>query len=70
VCRRRAPKASPRHGARLERLDPLGDLSAKGVKQSFALLVNHLYDLERVEAHREQFIEGKVAYSRAIAALL
>ena len=57
------------NGARLERLDPLGDLSAKGVKQSFALMVNYLYDLERIEAHHEQFIEGKVAHSRAIASL-
>ncbi len=58
------------NGARLERLDPLGDLSAKGVKQSFALMVNYLYDLDRIEAHHEQFIEGKVAHSRAIASLL
>ena len=57
------------NGARLERLDPLGDLSPKGVKQSFALMVNYLYDLERIEAHHEQFIEGKVAHSRAIASL-
>lgn len=58
------------NGARLERLNALGDLSAKGAKQSFGLMVNYLYDLEKVEAHHEQFIQGGVAQSRAIAALL
>ena len=58
------------NGARLERLNALGDLSAKGAKQSFGLMVNYLYDLEKVEAHHEQFIQGSVAHSRAIAALL
>ena len=58
------------NGARLERLNALGDLSAKGAKQSFGLMVNYLYDLEKVEAHHEQFIQGAVAQSRAIAALL
>jgi malonyl-CoA decarboxylase len=58
------------NGARLERLNALGDLSAKGAKQSFGLMVNYLYDLEKVEAHHEQFIQGGVAQSRAIAAML
>jgi len=58
------------NGARLERLNALGDLSAKGAKQSFGLMVNYLYDLEKVEAHHEQFTQGGVAQSRAIAALL
>jgi malonyl-CoA decarboxylase len=58
------------NGARLERLNALGDLSAKGAKQSFGLMVNYLYDLEKVEAHHEQFTQGAVAQSRAIATLL
>jgi len=58
------------NGARLERLNALGDLSAKGAKQSFGLMVNYLYDLEKVEAHHEQFTQGSVAQSRAIAGLL
>jgi malonyl-CoA decarboxylase len=58
------------NGARLERLNALGDLSAKGSKQSFGLMVNYLYDLDKVEAHHEQFTQGTVAHSRAIAALL
>jgi malonyl-CoA decarboxylase len=58
------------NGARLERLNALGDLSTKGVKQSFGLMVNYLYDLEKVEAHHEKFSHGEVAYSRALAAWL
>ena len=58
------------NGARLERLNTLGDLSAKGVKQSFGMMVNYLYDLDKVEAHHEKFVNDEVAHSRAIASLL
>lgn len=58
------------NGARLERLNPLGDLSAKGRRQSFGMMVNYLYDLDKVEAHHEQFVQGTVAHSRQIAAWL
>jgi malonyl-CoA decarboxylase len=58
------------NGARLERLNALGDLSAKGVFESFGVMVNYLYDLNKVEAQHEQFTEGEVAHSRAVAALL
>lgn len=58
------------NGARLERLNALADLSAKGAKQSFGLMVNYLYDLDKVEAHHEKFTQGEVAHSRALAALL
>ncbi|MEO7337352.1 MAG: malonyl-CoA decarboxylase [Caldimonas sp.] len=58
------------NGARLERLNALGDLSAKGCKQSLGLMVNYLYDLDRVEAHHEKFTQGGVAQSRALSALL
>ncbi|HWI12515.1 MAG TPA: malonyl-CoA decarboxylase [Burkholderiaceae bacterium] len=58
------------NGARLERLNLLGDLSAKGVKQSLGLMVNYLYDLDRVEAHHEKFVQGSVAQSRAVTTLL
>jgi malonyl-CoA decarboxylase len=58
------------NGARLERLNALGDLSVKGAKQAHGLMVNYLYDLGRIEAHHEQFVNGSVAHSRAVAALL
>jgi malonyl-CoA decarboxylase len=76
ACRSVTPEGDPvarfhlDNGARLERLDPLADLSSKGLKQSFGMMVNYLYDLQKVEAHHEQFTHGETAYSRAIAGLL
>lgn len=58
------------NGARLERLNWAGDRSAKGLKQSFGLMVNYLYDLEKVEASHEKFKQGEVARSRAVHALM
>ena len=58
------------NGARLERLNPLGDLSAQDLKQSHGLMVNYLYDLQKVEAHHETFVLGEVAHSRNLASLL
>jgi malonyl-CoA decarboxylase len=58
------------NGARLERLNLLADLSAKGVKQSLGMMVNYLYDLNKVEAHHEKFVHGEVAQSRSIASLI
>ena len=57
------------NGARLERLNALGDLSSKGARQSFGLMVNYLYDLDKIEAHHEKFVAGEVAQSRQVAAL-
>ncbi|MEW6706568.1 MAG: malonyl-CoA decarboxylase [Pseudomonadota bacterium] len=56
------------NGARLERLNWAADLSRKGLKQSFGLMVNYLYDLRRIEAHHEAFLGGEVVHSRAVAA--
>lgn len=58
------------NGARLERLNPQGDLSRKGLKQSFGMMVNYFYDLQKVEASHEQFVHGEVAHSRAVASLI
>jgi malonyl-CoA decarboxylase len=58
------------NGARLERLHLHADLSAKGLRQSFGLMVNYLYDLKKIELHHERFTQGAVAHSRALAALL
>jgi malonyl-CoA decarboxylase len=58
------------NGARLERLNPMGDLSRKGLKQSCGMMVNYLYDLQKIEASHEQFVNGEVAHSRAVAGLI
>ncbi len=51
------------NGARVERLNWAGDPSAKGVKQSYGLMVNYLYDLKRLDKHRLMFSQGKVPVS-------
>ncbi len=56
------------NGARLERLNTRGNMSAKGLRQSLGLMVNYLYDLDRVEASHSKFRRGEVARSRAIVA--
>jgi malonyl-CoA decarboxylase len=43
------------NGARVERLDWLGDTSEKGVKESATLMVNYLYDPARIEAYHEDY---------------
>ena len=54
------------NGARLERLNPGGNLSGKGLRQSFGMMVNYLYDLSKVEASHAKFRQGEVARSRAV----
>jgi malonyl-CoA decarboxylase len=54
------------NGARLERLNAHGNMSAKGLKQSFGIMVNYLYDLDKIEASHEKFKQGEVARSRAV----
>ena len=58
------------NGARLERLNPRGNMSAHGLRQSCGLMVNYLYDLDKIEASHTKFRQGEVARSRAVASLL
>lgn len=43
------------NGARLERLNWMGDTSANGMRQSAGLMVNYFYDLSSIEAHHEAY---------------
>ena len=55
------------NGARLERLNFLGDVSANGLKQSHGLMVNYLYDLDKIETNHEAFAERTdIAASEAV----
>ena len=48
------------NGARLERINMLGDTSEKGAKESATLMVNYLYDLAKIEDWHEDYAgEGK-----------
>lgn len=54
------------NGARIERLNWAADPSAKGLKQSYGLMVNYLYDLNRLDRHRLLLAQGKVPVSVGI----
>lgn len=54
------------NGARVERLNWAGDPSAKGLKQSFGLMVNYLYDLKRLDKHRQLLSQGEIPMAGAI----
>ena len=55
------------NGARLERINPLGDASPKGMQQSFGVMVNYLYDVNDLEHNVESFArEGTIAMSANI----
>jgi malonyl-CoA decarboxylase len=58
------------NGARIERINPLGDASPKGMKQSFGVMVNYLYDLDELEHNVESFArEGSITMSAAVRRL-
>jgi len=57
------------NGARVERLNWAGDPSAKGLRQSFGLMVNYLYDLRRLDRHRAMLARGEIPISGDIEAL-
>jgi malonyl-CoA decarboxylase len=51
------------NGARVERLNWAGDMSVKGIKQSYGLMVNYLYDLKRLDKYRVLLAQGKIPVS-------
>jgi malonyl-CoA decarboxylase len=59
------------NGARLERIDWLGDLSPKGLRESAGLMVNYLYRLDDIEKNHEAYAnQGEVVASGAVKRLL
>jgi malonyl-CoA decarboxylase len=76
----RTPKGTPvdpvarfhlGNGARLERLNFLGDLSPKAMKQAHGLMVNYSYRLDDIEKNHELFVsKGQVAAAPDVRRLL
>ena len=59
------------NGARLERINWLGDTSEKGLREAHGLMVNYRYELKEIEKNHEAYAnDGPVACSRAVKALL
>ncbi|HTT79504.1 MAG TPA: malonyl-CoA decarboxylase family protein [Stellaceae bacterium] len=55
------------NGARVERLNWLGDISPKGLQQSAGIMVNYLYRLDHIETNHEAYRdEGRVVASSGV----
>jgi len=59
------------NGARIERINWMGDLSEQRLGQSYGLLVNYIYDRRSVIKNHENYVgKGSIATSSAISAAL
>ena len=58
------------NGANLHRINWAGDLSKKGIRQSAGLMVNYLYDLDKVEKNHEAFVNGEIIHARAVSQMI
>ncbi len=59
------------NGARLERINVLGDRSARGMKEAYGLMVNYRYQLEELVKNHERFAAGgEAAAAPAVRKLL
>jgi malonyl-CoA decarboxylase len=59
------------NGARLERINWQGDISAKGLREAHGLMCNYRYELRDIEKNHEAYVnEGTVAASRHVHSLL
>jgi len=59
------------NGARLERINWRGNVSPRGLLESYGIMVNYLYDPDTIEANHEAFATGGVvARSSEVEALL
>jgi malonyl-CoA decarboxylase len=46
------------NGARIHRLNWLGDISEKGMKESAGIMVNYYYKLSEIEKNHEHYLSG------------
>jgi malonyl-CoA decarboxylase len=59
------------NGARLERINWLGNTAPRGMQESYGLMVNYLYERDEIERNHEAFARGgTVVRSGAVDALL
>src|SRR6202012_5609637 len=59
------------NGARLERINWLGNPEPRGIQESFGLMVNYLYDHDSIEDNHEAFAQdGTIVHSPEVVGLL
>ncbi len=60
-----------RNGARLERINWMGDRSSKGLRQSAGIMVNYRYDLDSMGSNHEAYVtSGTVVLGSEVSKLL
>lgn len=60
-----------RNGARLDRINWLGDVSRKGVRQALGLMVNYRYDLDEIDENHEAYANDRaIAVSPPVRSLM
>lgn len=57
------------NGARVENIHWMADPSAKGLQQSYGMMVNYLYDLRKLDRHRRMLGDGNIPVSGSVADL-
>jgi malonyl-CoA decarboxylase len=59
------------NGAKLERINWLGDRSRKGLRESAGIMVNYLYDLDEIETNHEAYAnQREIVASSGVRKLL
>jgi malonyl-CoA decarboxylase len=52
------------NGARLERINWLGNNARRGIRESFGIMVNYLYDRDTTEDSCEALVRGTIVRSQ------
>ena len=59
------------NGARLERINWLGDKSDKGLRELATIMVNYLYDLDEIERNHDAFAnKGEIVAANSVKKML
>jgi malonyl-CoA decarboxylase len=58
------------NGARLERINWLGNAAPRAIRESFGIMVNYLYDHDTIEDNRKAFVRGTIVRSPDVDTLL
>ncbi len=58
------------NGARLERVNWLGNTASRGIRESYGIMVNYLYEPDQIEASHEALMRGLVVRSPEVEEIL
>lgn len=58
------------NGARLERINWLGNNARRGIRESFGIMVNYLYNRDTIQDDHKAFVRGTIVRSQEVDAIL